>query len=226
MKIKNVIHGVKQIGVWNSIKALYGKYWFELRHGLKMNPSLDRERAQIENPHIEGHERYEPISHFSFNRMLKKIDWDFRESTFTDFGCGKGAAILLASQYGFKKYIGIEYSPELVKECITNIQKFSKNSGSVINYEIICNDATKYQIPTDANVFYFFNPFNNKLLDIVLQNIAESVKANKRNILLLYFNALHKDVVEKHGYTVIYSEKKDKTNVWYQGGNYAYSYNP
>jgi hypothetical protein len=34
----------------------------------------------------------------SFHRMLKNIEWNFSESTFLDFGCGKGAAILLASR--------------------------------------------------------------------------------------------------------------------------------
>jgi SAM-dependent methyltransferase len=178
--------------------------------------------VEIEKPKINGYIKYQPISHHSFQRMMKKINWNFKKSTFIDVGCGKGAAILLASQYGFKKYIGVEYSPKLAEECIANIQKFSNRTGRAINYEIICCDATKYLVPPEVNVFFFFHPFNNEILDIVLQNIEQSLKTNVRDILILYFNALHKDVLEKYGYTKLHIEEKDKTDFWYSGGNYAY----
>jgi len=154
--------------------------------------------------------------------MMKRVDWKFRQSTFIDFGCGKGAAILLASQYEFRKYIGVEYSPVLAEECKSNIQRFSKRTGRAINHDIICCDATKYQVPPEVNVFYFFNPFNEEIFDLILMNIEESLKTNARDILILYFNALHKNIIEKYGYTVLYGEEKDKLNIWYTGGNYAY----
>jgi SAM-dependent methyltransferase len=154
--------------------------------------------------------------------MLQNLDWDFGNSTFLDYGCGKGAAIILASRYGFKKYLGVEYNPELVKECRSNILKFTKISKRELDCEIICTDATRYVVPADVNVVYFFNPFDDTLLDLVLQNIEQSVKNSQRNILLFYFNALHKDVIEKYGYTVVYNQEVDKINIWYKGGNYAY----
>jgi SAM-dependent methyltransferase len=187
-----------------------------------MNPSMDHNHAGGKVPSVKGHVRYEPISHFSFNRMLKNIDWNFNDSTFLDFGCGKGAAILLASRYGFKKHFGVEYSRELADICQSNILKFIKLSKREIDYEIICSDATRYLVPADVNVFYFFNPFDQPLLDVVLQNIEQSLKSLDRDILLLYFNAMHKDVIEKYGYSVIYDQRSDKINIWYEGGNYAY----
>jgi SAM-dependent methyltransferase len=220
--IKRLLHFVKHTSALNAFRKLYDLYWFELRYGLKMHASAAPERVEIENPKIDGHVKYEPISHYSFQRMMKKIDWNFKQSTFIDFGCGKGAAILLASQYGFRKYIGVEYSPVLTGECKTNIEKFSKRTGRNINHDIICCDATKYEVPPEANVFYFFNPFHDEILDTILQNIEESLKTNARDILILYFNAMHKNVIEKYGYTVLSGEEKDKLNIWYSGGNYAY----
>jgi predicted RNA methylase len=187
-----------------------------------MSPSTTRERAIAESREKKGQVKYEPISPFSFNRMLKNIDWNFSDSTFVDFGCGKGAAILLASRYGFKKYIGVEYYPELANDCKTNILKFGSLSDKSLDSEIICSDATLYQVPDNANVFYFFNPFDQTLMNQVIQNIETSLTARKRDILILYFNALHKDVIEKYGYTPVYKEEVDKINIWYQGGNHAY----
>jgi SAM-dependent methyltransferase len=218
--IRKFLHELKKRGFINSAKALYSKYWFEIRYGLKMNPS--HQRSGNSTP-LKGHQRYEPVGHFTFNRMMKKIDWNFRESTFLDFGCGKGAAIILASRYGFRKYIGVEYDPGLVIDCKANLQKFVTRSGREIRSEIICCDAALYTIPDDVNVFFFFNPFESSLLELVLQNIEESLKACKRDILLLYFNALHKDSIEKYGYSPVYSQNIDKINVWYTGGNYAFT---
>ncbi len=155
IKIKKILHGLRKRGIINALKALCSRYWFELRYGLKMNPPTGQDREEAGNPLVKGHVRYEPICHFSFNRMLKNINWNFRDNTFIDFGCGKGAAILLASRYGFKKYIGVEYSQELVDECRANILKFTKLSKRDIDHEIICSDATRYLIPADVNVFYF-----------------------------------------------------------------------
>jgi SAM-dependent methyltransferase len=204
------------------MKALYSRYWFELRYGIKMNSPAVPDQAGENDLHVKGPWHYEPISHYSFNRMLKNIYWNFRESTFIDFGCGKGAALLLATRYCFKKYIGVEFSPDLVNAGRSNILKFMKVSKREFDYEILCTDATLYQVPAEVNVFYFFNPFGPELLDIVMQNIESSLKASCRDILLLYFNALHKDVIEKYGYMLIYSQPADKINIWYQGGNYAY----
>jgi SAM-dependent methyltransferase len=219
--LKKIIRGIRRRGVLNSGKALYDRYWFELKYGLKMWSSQNKQQAETPKTNY----RYEPVSHFAFNKMLKKIDWNFGESTFLDFGCGKGAAILLASKYNFKKYIGVECSPDLVEDCITNIKRFSKNSGNEINYEIICTDATRYEVTPEENVFYFFNPFCYELFENVLQNIEASLKSNNRNVLLLYFNAQFKDLIEKYGYKPIYAEPVDKINVWYPFGNYAYSKN-
>jgi SAM-dependent methyltransferase len=216
--MKKILRAISQRGVWNAMVAFYDRYWFELRYGLGMRSTGARHQGEAQN----GNYKYEPISHRAFHRMMKKINWNFRESTFLDFGCGKGAAILLASRYHFKKYIGVEYSRELADDCVVNIRKYSKKSGKDINHQIICMDATRYGIPPEVNVVYFFNPFNREIMDIVLQNIELSVISNNRKVLLIYFNAQFKDVVEKYGYTTIYSEPVDKVNIWYQHGNYAY----
>ena len=216
--VKRIIRAIRRRGVWNSVKALYDRYWFELRYGLNMQSEKIAGQAET----LKTNYKYEPISHYVFNRMMKKVNWNFRDSTFLDFGCGKGAAILLATQYHFKKYIGVEYSRDLVDGCVANVEKFSKKARQRIPYEIVCTDAAMYQIPPDGNVFYFFNPFNRDLLDTVLQNIDLSVKKHSRNVLLFYFNAQFKDVIEKHGYKEIFSEPADKVNIWYQFGNYAY----
>ena len=205
-------------GILNAGKSLYSKFWFELRYGLVLNG-----RPKTAAPSPKGHVHYEPVCHFAFNDMMRGVDWNFRESAFLDYGCGKGAAILLASCYGFKKYYGVEYVPELARECDANIERFARIEARIIPHEISCGNATRYEVPRDASVFCFFNPFDETLLDPVMQNIERSLRANNRDVLVLYFNALHKDVMEKYGYSAVYQQAVDPINPSYHGGNFAYA---
>ena len=53
--------------------------------------------------------KYEASNQIFFKKLLDKVDWQFQTSTFVDFGCGKGAALIYAYEFGFKKMIGVEF---------------------------------------------------------------------------------------------------------------------
>ena len=83
-----------------------------------------------------------------------------------------------------------------------------KNKQS--NIDFLFEDATKYQIPSDAQVFYFFNPFGEDVLQEVIDNIKLNVKANPRKVYCLYLNPKYKAVFEKNGFEVFYIEKNKR----------------
>lgn len=150
--------------------------------------------------------------------MLKNIDFCWHESTFIDFGCGKGAAILLATRYNFKRYIGVELSPLLVDECRRNVQKFIGNR--VLDYKIVNCNAVDYVIEDDVNVFYFFNPFAPSVLKSVLDNMELSLNKRYRKIIILYCNGVDVSFMLDRGYKIVYSEDIDPITR-YSCGNYA-----
>ncbi|KUY26314.1 MAG: class I SAM-dependent methyltransferase [Flavobacteriaceae bacterium] len=206
---------IKERGVVNSCKFIYSRYGYFLKYRIKLSKVFTPDELNIQNRYAY---KYEPIMHYSFNRMLKGIDWDWKESTFIDIGCGKGAAILLATRYNFKRYIGVELSPLLAEECRKNIRKFIGKRE--INYAVYNCDATKYTIPDDVNVFYFFNPFAPPVLKVVMYNIELSLIRNPRKILILYFNAMYLPIVLDSGYKIIYEEKIDPV-ARYKYGSFA-----
>ncbi|AQX86797.1 class I SAM-dependent methyltransferase [Elizabethkingia bruuniana] len=213
--IKRTIFLIKERGVVNSYKFMYSRYGYFLKYGIKLSKVFTPDELNLPNMYAY---KYEPIMHYSFNRMLKGIDWDWKESTFIDIGCGKGAAILLATRYNFKRYIGVELSPLLAEECRKNIRKFIGKKE--IDYAVYNCDATKYAIPDDVNVFYFFNPFAPPVLKVVLYNIELSLIRNPRKILILYFNAMYLPIVLDSGYKIIYAEKTDPV-ARYKYGSFA-----
>ena len=158
--------------------------------------------------------RYEATKPYIFKEAFKNLEWNFNNSIFIDFGCGKGAGLLYASTYHFKKIIGIEYSQQLCDIADQNMKKFTLRSKRNIDYEVIHMDASEYKIPPESDCFYFFNPFDATILEKVIQNILVSLEINKRKILIIYINALHNEVLKKYSFTEIKNFSVESLDVY------------
>lgn len=213
--MKILIKLLRERGLLNSVKYIYSRYRFLLKYQIPLAKIISPAQLNIKHPYANS---YEPVSHFSFYRMLKKLNRNWKENTFVDFGCGKGAAIILADKYKFKKYIGVELAPSLAETARYNIAKVDKKLAE--RTHIVEADAAAYNIPTDADVFYFFNPFQRPVLAAVIQQMHQSLLENPRPIFVLYFNAVDLDLFIDKGFKICYAQKKDKIT-GYPFGNYA-----
>lgn len=117
---------------------------------------------------------YSPIYSTALRDCLSSID-NKHKMHFVDYGCGKGKGLLIASQFNFKKITGIDINKNLLNICKRNIKNFRKNNYKPQKIKLINSDALKYKI-NDENVFFFFNPFSNIILDKVLKNILNSTQ--------------------------------------------------
>jgi len=123
-KIRRSLKGRGAIG---SIVFLINKIY----QNLKISPYDFM--GTIETSELDGSEevkrhaaKYEASSHKFFLKLFDKLDWAYQESTFIDFGCGKGATLVYALKLGFKKVIGVEYSAKLSGIAWKNLQKYTK----------------------------------------------------------------------------------------------------
>jgi precorrin-6B methylase 2 len=92
-----------------------------------------------------------------------------------------------------KKVIGIEYDEALVNIAKINLANYKFKN---IPIEIIHADAERYD-PIEGTVYFLGNPFGAKTLQIVMDNIQNSLETNPRNIKIVYFNSTGKSVLEK-----------------------------
>ena len=56
--------------------------------------------------------RYQPVRLGAFAEFMRVLPIRHEEFTFIDVGCGKGRALLLASEFPFRRIVGVELSPE------------------------------------------------------------------------------------------------------------------
>ncbi len=140
------------------------------------------------------HSPYQPTEPALFHEMLAALQRqaaiDFRGFTFLDFGSGKGRTLLMASDYPFRRIIGVELLPALHAVAAENIGKYHADSQKCTDLCSICADATQFVLPVEPLILYLFNPFPEEGLRRVLANIDQSLRSNPRPFYLLYHNPL------------------------------------
>lgn len=140
------------------------------------------------------HSPYQPTEPLLFKEMLEELqrqaNFDFGDFTFLDLGSGKGRTLLMASDYPFKRILGVELLPSLDRIAEENLRSYKNESQRCFALESLCADATKFPIPNDPLVLYLFNPFPESGLREVLANLRQSLDEHARPVYVLYHNPL------------------------------------
>lgn len=132
-----------------------------------------------------------PIGYAAFYAALERLPVDRANSTFLDYGVGKGRAVCAAAVFRFRRIIGVDISQALIEEARANVGRMKHRRTA--NVELRQVDATAFEVPEDVNVIYFYNPFTGETLRRVTANIAASWRRHPRKIHLLFFNNDHFD---------------------------------
>jgi SAM-dependent methyltransferase len=142
---------------------------------------------------------YQPTEPTLFREMMASLPVAFDEFTFVDLGSGKGRTLLMASDYAFKKIIGIEIIPELHQIAQENLAKYKSESQRCFALEAICGDAAEFVFPAEPLVLYLFNPLPESGLRRVIANLAQSLIVHPRPAYVLYHNPLLEAVLGGSG---------------------------
>jgi hypothetical protein len=147
------------------------------------------------------HSPYQPTEAALFHEMLdalsERIHSDFRDFVFIDLGSGKGRTLLMASDYPFRRIVGVELLPALHQAALENLRKYKSESQKCLVMESICADATEFVFPAEPIVLYLFNPFPELGLRRVIANLEQSLKENPRTVYVLYHNPLLEQVLRE-----------------------------
>ncbi|HHU71844.1 MAG TPA: methyltransferase domain-containing protein [Clostridiales bacterium] len=125
---------------------------------------------------------YEPTPYHVLERLvnsglLRKNDM------LLDYGCGKGRVDFFLSYQTRARTIGIEYDKRIYEVARKN-QK-TAISGNRVSF--LLHRAEDYEVPTEVNRLYFFNPFSVEILRKVMARIIESYYLKPRKILLFFY---------------------------------------
>ncbi len=133
---------------------------------------------------------YQPTDPDLFRAMLGQLKIDLSRFTFLDLGSGKGRALLLASEYRFRRILGIELLPELHRIALDNIARYAAAAQRSLPIESLCLDAREFDFPLEPTVLYLFNPLPEPAMAVVLDRFSVSLRAHPRDAYVLYANPI------------------------------------
>lgn len=140
----------------------------------------------IQSPNAKWGLPYAPTHPDFFGKVVGSLPVQLTDYNFIDLGAGKGLALLLASKYPFQKIIGIEYSKVLVDLATENISSYKEQGGNHSSIECIWGDAADFDLPNSPTVLYLFNPFQGRVMDRVIANLENSLRAVPRDLWVIY----------------------------------------
>jgi SAM-dependent methyltransferase len=117
------------------------------------------------------------------------------EYNFVDLGCGKGRAVMMASEFCFRQVIGVELHPALAQIAEANIAAWTRARCPV---RIVCQDATAFAFPDGPCLLYVFNSFAAPVMKELIERIEIDFAARPRMLDLIYFNPEAGKLLETH----------------------------
>ena len=154
--------------------------------GLLWGEALERPRGKDAAYWATG---YYGISPSAFTAAMERLGLEWSRFAFVDVGCGKGRAMLLALRLPFRRVLGVELSPKLAGVASRNLEKFAAPwRQKEVPAKAVAGDATAFAFPEGPLVLFMYHPFAAPVMKRFLAHALESLRAESREIYLLYAN--------------------------------------
>jgi predicted RNA methylase len=185
---KKVLRNICKVGLVTTLRYVISDLTFDLKYKIDTINTAQLDALKIDSPNKTVGNYYEGTNAYIFQKMISQVRLEPSRVTFVDFGSGKGKAMFMAAERGFRKVIGVEFSIELVETCRKNLEIFKAKSKSKTEFQILHMDASEYEIPPEANLLFFSNPFNEELTRKVIGNILKSYDQTPREVWVVHLH--------------------------------------
>jgi SAM-dependent methyltransferase len=147
------------------------------------------------------HSPYQPTEPALFREMLDALlqhaDLNLADFTYLDLGSGKGRTLLMASDYPFRRIVGVELLPSLNQIAQENLGQYKNELQRCFAIESICSDASTFPLPDGPLVLYLFNPLPEAALQTAISNLGQRLRVDPQPVYVLYHNPLLEHVLRE-----------------------------
>ena len=195
------LQSAKERGVVNTIRIACNVVMdlsFDWKYGTDTMRWVSKKDLDTRSDNRSHSAKYSATKVRPFLHVLDRLRLP-RDCNFVDIGSGKGRVLLIASRYGFRKVVGIEFSGELCAVARKNAELFFWKVKPLSSIDVIEADATTYRFQAEDRVLFMFNPFDAFIMTKVLDNIRRSLEENPRRIWLIYNTPVHHELVKSAG---------------------------
>lgn len=175
---------------------------FDLEHGVRTSGLIAGRHLNTGHAHDRHATAYFGVAPSVFHKLVSR--WQRTEpcapignTTFIDIGAGMGRAVLLASQLPFRRVLGIELHPTLVRIARRNLTLWRKAGRLRAPARIVQADAAAFEFPPGPTVLFLFNPFGPVVMRRLLARLGRSFADRLGELDLLYVNNEQEGVLEQ-----------------------------
>ncbi len=186
-----------------SVKDGFTWHPFDLEFGVKTSGLIAGRNLKC-GSHADRHNTaYFGVAPSVFHELIAKwrrskpagaID----EFTFIDLGAGMGRAVLLASEFPFRRVIGVELNPKLARIARRNVAHWKACGLAYAPVRVVCGDAVEFNIPAGPCVAFMFNPFGAPVMRRLLGAWGKSMAGRESQLDILYVNHEQELVLRRH----------------------------
>lgn len=159
---------------------------FDKQFGVDTGGLKSMSAMKIDSPNFLYGTVYKASDPARVREMIAAPHVAFPEFTFIDLGSGKGLTLLMASDYPFRRILGVEFALELHATAEANIRNYRSQRQKCRNIRSVCADAAQFEFPNEPLFVYMYHPFEEHLMTRVLARIEQSYRANPRPMVIAY----------------------------------------
>lgn len=128
------------------------------------------------------HHPYEPTDYCVLEHLANS-GYMGKKNTLIDYGSGKGRVGFFLAYQTRCHAVGVEYDRRLWEKAMSN--RCTAVSGRRVTF--VLADSVEYEVPPEADCFFFFNPFGLHTLKLVLKQIFDSYYRAPRTMRLFFY---------------------------------------
>ena len=179
------------------LTRLYNKKYNLDTNGISVD-KIDRSAAPKSIKYFDTGTESLPVP--MIRSILKSLNIN-KDDVIVDFGSGQGRFLFVASEFKFKEIIGVEFLEPLYNTSMKNLKNYSiKNKNNIKIYNL---DVLDYVFKGNENIFYFYNPFDCKMMKLVLMRINDQLKINHKKITIVYVSPKCHKLLESFNFFLI-----------------------
>ncbi len=157
---------------------------------------------------------YVPTTGSIIYEILGKLPLEPHKFSFVDMGSGKGRALLVASEFPFKKIVGVELSAPLHDIAQENVRRYQPDTQQCKTFSLHCMNATDYVFGPEPEVLFLFDPFGRDVLRRVLANLEASFNAAPREVYVVYVFPQFEALLQESSYLKRIGEGGPRWRPW------------
>jgi hypothetical protein len=215
--------GIRKV---STLRTKLSARWYDWRFRVKTCGDEDPRELKVLGENVSHAVAYIPTTFRTGRRMLRDLPIpDVSGHTFIDMGSGKGRMLLLAAELPFRRIIGVEFASDLDAVARRNVKTYRNPKQACFQIEPVNMDATQFEFPPEPSLIYFFYPFDQFVMEPVIQNLNRSLEEHPRDLILLYRNPVLSEVVETASNLRVWSRSNYFGSLYYVYRS-AFSFSP